>query len=285
MASSILSMTDTAATGFGRAFGSSDAVRTYASLLVPRMFAPWAELLLDRVRVDPGDRVCDVACGPGTVSRAAARRARASGSVIGCDFSEAMLEAARSAGADPDSATIEYRLSPAAPLAVDSATASVLTCQQGLQFFPEAAPALAEMHRVLERGGRIGIACWTQIESNPIYHAFERALATAFGAERAAALRKPFSGPASDQMAGLLAAAGFVDIDVTVISRDLVFEDGVDMALLALAVTPAGADLAGLDEAGRESFGAAGTRELTPLLDDDGAVRAPMQSVVAVAHR
>jgi len=278
-------VSDATPAGFGTAFASPDAVSRYASLLVPRLFAPWAELLLDNVRPAPGERVCDVACGPGTVTRAAARRVGPSGSVVGCDISEAMLDTARATPDEPGAAAIEYRLSPAAPLTLESSSVAVVTCQQGLQFFPDSAAALAEMHRVLAGGGRVGIACWRRIESNPIYHAFEQALAAVFGAEHAAGIRKPFSGPAPDDLAELLASAGFVDVDITEEARDLVFEDGIDMALGAVLATPAGADLAGLDAAGRESFHAAGVRALTPLLDSAGAVRAPMRSLIATARR
>ena len=278
-------MSDTTPASFSARFASPDAVSKYASLLVPRLFAPWAELLLDKVRVAPGERVCDVACGPGTVTRAAARRVGSSGSVVGCDLSEAMLDEARATPGEPGAAAIEYRLSPAAPLTLESSSVVVVTCQQGLQFFPDSAAALAEMNRVLVRGGRVGIACWRRIESNPIYHAFEQALATVFGAERAAAIRKPFSGPAPDDLAELLASAGFVDVAITEEVRDLVFEDGVDMALGAILATPAATDLAALDAAGRETFHAAGVRTLTPLLDSAGAVRAPMRSLIATARR
>jgi ubiquinone/menaquinone biosynthesis C-methylase UbiE len=283
--SDTLPISDSAPAGFGAAFASADAVNTYSTLLVPRMFAPWAELLLDRVRPAPGERLCDVACGPGTVTRAAARRVAPSGSVLGCDISEAMLDTARATPVEPGTAAIEYRLSPAAPLAVESSSVAVVTCQQGLQFFPEAGDALAEMHRVLVTGGRLGIACWRRIEDNPVYHAFEQALAAVFGAERAAGIRKPFSGPAPDDLSELLASAGFVDVDITEEARDLVFEDGIDMALGALLTTPAAADLGGLDAAGREAFHAAGVRALTPLLDAAGAVRAPMRSLMATARR
>ena len=50
---------------------TSDAVpRVYDELLVPRLFGPWAELLLDAVAIREGDAVLDVATGPGTVARA-----------------------------------------------------------------------------------------------------------------------------------------------------------------------------------------------------------------------
>ncbi len=51
--------------------------------LVPVVFEPWAEVLLDAVGVTAGDRVLDVASGTGVVARAAARRAGPQGRVCG----------------------------------------------------------------------------------------------------------------------------------------------------------------------------------------------------------
>jgi len=55
----------------------------YESSMVQSLFVPWAEHLIDRVGVRQGDAVLDVVCGPGTVSHITARRAGATGSVVG----------------------------------------------------------------------------------------------------------------------------------------------------------------------------------------------------------
>ncbi|HVW32086.1 MAG TPA: methyltransferase domain-containing protein, partial [Acidimicrobiia bacterium] len=80
------------------ASASQDAMTIYDEILRPRLFDPWAEVLLDAVGVGPGAAVLDVACGPGTVARRAARRAGPGGTVTGCDLSPAMLAVA---GAKP----------------------------------------------------------------------------------------------------------------------------------------------------------------------------------------
>src|SRR5437588_12741476 len=68
-----------------------DAMTAYDEILVPRLFDPWAEVLLDEVGVAPGCRVLDVACGPGTVARLAAVRVGPSGQATACDLSPARL--------------------------------------------------------------------------------------------------------------------------------------------------------------------------------------------------
>ena len=71
---------------------SKGAMSYYDDIMVPRLFDPWAHLLLDKVDPKSGQDVIDVACGPGTVTRLAARRVGLSGTVTGCDLSPAMLD-------------------------------------------------------------------------------------------------------------------------------------------------------------------------------------------------
>jgi SAM-dependent methyltransferase len=43
----------------------------------------------------------------------------------------------------------------------------VVVCRMGLMFAPEPSLALAEIHRVLRPGGRVGVLTWSAMERNP----------------------------------------------------------------------------------------------------------------------
>ncbi len=138
---------------------SGDAVaQVYEELLVPRIFVPWAKLLLTEAKLSSGETVLDVACGPGTVARMASEMVDSKGKVTAADISPPMLDIARSKPHSPNSAPIEYVESPAHPLKVDDASFDVTVCQQGLQFFPERVEALKEMARATRPGGRMAVA-------------------------------------------------------------------------------------------------------------------------------
>jgi SAM-dependent methyltransferase len=110
-------------------------------------------------------RVLDVARSTGVVSRAAAILAGTGGSVACVDLGEPTVAIARSHPAEENATPIDYAQADAAALPFDADDFDVALCQQGLQFFPERAAALAEMRRVLKPGGRVAVATWKDIRS------------------------------------------------------------------------------------------------------------------------
>ena len=70
----------------------SEVFETY---MVPAIFAPWTDALLDLTQLQANDRLLDVACGTGIVARTAYQRMGDSGRVVGLDFNAGQLEVAR----------------------------------------------------------------------------------------------------------------------------------------------------------------------------------------------
>jgi ubiquinone/menaquinone biosynthesis C-methylase UbiE len=147
----------------------------YERYLVPSIFAPWAHDLVSLARLRAGERALDVACGTGIVARIAAQTIGDGNNIVGLDLSGPMLSAARAAAAD-ENKSIEWREGSAVELPLADATFDVVFCQQGLQFFPDRAKALSEMHRVLALGGRLVLSVWRGIEKSPGFAALADAL-------------------------------------------------------------------------------------------------------------
>jgi SAM-dependent methyltransferase len=118
-----------------------------------------ATALLDAASLAPGQRVLDLASGPGLLARAAAARAGNAGLVIASDISQGQLrcrpELPRVAA---DGETLPF---------ADASFDRVL-CGLGLMFFPDEDAALGEMHRVLRPGGRIALSVWAQAAEVPL---------------------------------------------------------------------------------------------------------------------
>lgn len=109
--------------------------------------------LLDVVGARAGMRLLDVACGPGMVSAAALSRGC---SVIGLDFSSAMLAAARERYPG-----IDFREGDAEELPFAASSFEAVVCNFGLHHFPGAERAVAEAYRVLSPGGTYAFTSWS----------------------------------------------------------------------------------------------------------------------------
>lgn len=252
------------------------AVQMYEDVMVPRLFEPWANVLLDAVGLRAGEAVLDVATGPGTVARVADGRGA---TVTACDFSPAMLDMARR----KSPASITYVESPAAPLAVDDESFDVAVCQHGLQFFPDRAAALAEMRRALRAGGRLGIAVWGPFEECPVFAALGDTFGEVLGDDaRAAYAGGPWGLSDRGTMASLVGDAGFVDVEVELVRRPVAFEGGAAQLLGTAIVTSLAERVAA---AGPDVLLAVLARHLAPFTDDDGTVRGPMAAFITTAAR
>jgi SAM-dependent methyltransferase len=279
--------TDQPGGAWSAAFASAprSAMDVYAEVMVPRMFEPWAGVLLGELAVEAGEAVLDVACGPGTVTRLAAARSGPAGRVTGCDLSPAMLAIAGNRKPMPDGAPIDYVEAPADRLPVADESFDVATCQQGVQFFPDRLAALAEMRRTLRQGGRIGIAVWRRIEECPPFAVLAEAIRAVAGDELADRYTGgPWGLPRADDLRALLERAGFKDVRVADRVLPVTFEDGPEQLAATLAAAGVAAELEALSPPDKERLHAS-VAELSRPLMADGALRSQLASNLAIARR
>src|SRR5215470_2957079 len=268
-----------------KGFQFTDAVPiAYEEVLVPRLFEPWALQLLDECNLRPNAVVLDVATGPGTVARLAAKRIGSGGRVVATDISRPMLDVANSKPSSSDSAPITYIESPAAPLGVESAAFDFVVCQQGLQFFPDRLAAITEMRRALRPGGQLAIATWSRIGENPFYAALHAALRESVPGDLADRLLAPFSWPDAQDLKNTVEAAGFHEIRVRSATLPLIFEGGIAQSARALAATPLAPSLATLPAGTHHRLNTAIDAHVAPLLKD-GKVSGKMTSNIAIARK
>ncbi|HKH00584.1 MAG TPA: methyltransferase domain-containing protein [Bradyrhizobium sp.] len=195
---------------------AGNAAAIYEQALVPAVFARWAPLVVALADPRPGDRVLDVACGTGVVTRLAAQRVGRAGKVIGLDLNPGMLAFAASLTASdpPTNAPITWREASATNMPLPDAAYDIGYCQLGLQFFPDRPAAMREMYRVLVSGGRLGLMVWQGIQYSPGFGALAAALAQHISSEAAGIMRAPFALAEAEQLRELVAAGGFRDITI-----------------------------------------------------------------------
>jgi SAM-dependent methyltransferase len=266
------------------ATASTDGMEAYEEALVGPVFAPWGEYLLEALTVTSGERLVDVATGPGTVARLASARLGPAGQVLATDLSAAMLAIAEAKGTVADGSPIEYRLSPAVPLAAPSASFDVACCQHGLQFFPDRQGALAEMRRALRPGGRMGLAVWSAIENCPPFAALRDAIGEVMGLEAAERYaRGPWGLHAPRVLADMATAAGFGEVSVDELALPVRFDGGAAQLDRSLAASGLATEIGALSTDMRVALTAGVADKLRSLTDRSGAITSHLTSQIVLA--
>jgi SAM-dependent methyltransferase len=195
-----------------------------------------------------------------------------------------MLDLARARHSPGGSAPIEYLECPADSLRVSDDAFDVVSCQQGLQFFPDRPAALAEMRRALRPGGRLGVATWCVVADCPPFAALADAVGQVLGAETAKVYESgPWGFSDSDLLAQLVMDAGFTNVAVRKYQLPLVFEGGSSQLLQTLRAASVATALAELPESEFAAFAAA-VDETTRPITFDGIIRSYASSHVLTAH-
>lgn len=114
----------------------------------------WRKKLLAGLEFKPGVKALDICCGTGDLAIAMAKRLP-QGRVTGVDFNAAMLKIAkRKTKAIPNLILIN---GDAMNLPLDDESFDIVTIGFGLRNVPDADKALAEIYRVLNPGGQLGV--------------------------------------------------------------------------------------------------------------------------------
>ena len=185
------------------------AARAYEQLHVPALFQQWAPRVLDAAQIEPGQRVLDVACGTGVLSREAVARLGPKGFVAGIDPVPGML-----AVAEQLEPRVEWRQGTAESLPYADRTFDAVVSQFGMMFFRDPSKALREMLRVLALGGRLAVAVWDSLENSAAYPIEVELLQRHAGQRAADALRAPFVLGNRDLLARLFESAGMDTVDI-----------------------------------------------------------------------
>ncbi len=109
--------------------------------------ARWKRTLIARARLQPGERVLDLACGTGDLAFAAASQGTR---VVGLDLTHRMLQLAARKSAAAGLVTGDMTHLPFGPRSFE-----VVTTGYGLRNVPDLAAAIDEIARVLRPGGRL----------------------------------------------------------------------------------------------------------------------------------
>lgn len=208
-----------------------------------RFSEPLADLFVDCAPTQPGLRALDVGCGAGALTQRLVDRFGA-GHVCAVDPSASFVAATRQRFPD-----VDVRCAAAEQLPFTDATFDVVLAQLVVHFMADPVQGLREMARVARPGGTIAACVWDHAGDGGPLSSFWRAV---HEIDPGAAGEGDLPGTREGHLAELCAEARLNDIDsssLTVTVAFATFDEWWEP--FTLGVGPAGAHVAGLDDAGR----------------------------------
>jgi demethylmenaquinone methyltransferase / 2-methoxy-6-polyprenyl-1,4-benzoquinol methylase len=191
----------------------------------------WRARAADRAELSEGDGALDVCCGTGDLAIELRRRCGPSGRVVGCDFSERMLELARAKVGRLGMPDVSFELADALELPYDDGAFDAVTVGFGVRNLADIERGVAEMARVLRPQGRLVILEITQPRRPPLswFHGlwFQRIVPRlgALAGDRAAYSYLPESVkrfPPPQELAAIMDRAGLERIRWTLLAGGII---------------------------------------------------------------
>ncbi len=241
---------------------------------VDEQLAMATEALLDAAEIREGDRVLDLAAGPGGAGLAAVQRAGSTGRVVLSDVAAEMVAvAAKRVGPGAQVSTAVFDQS-----AIDfgDATFDAVINRHGLMFVEDPGQTVAEAVRVLRARGRYAVMTWDRRELNPWLGLVLDAVGAQFGVPFPPPnVRGPFSLDTPDVLTSVLQDGGLDNVTVEAMSTPMraasleEWWERVPQLAGPLALALAGMDADVRDAIGERAMQLGGESAVS---DDDGIV-------------
>jgi SAM-dependent methyltransferase len=246
---------------------------------------PVSARMIERLDLQPGQTVLELAAGPGDTGFLAAELVRPGGRLICSDGTEAMLEVARARATELGIDNVSFQRLQLEWIDLPTASVDAVLCRWGVMLALDPGAALQEMRRVLQPGGRVALAVWAARERNPW-----ATLGTDVLVERKLAERPDPDAPgmfalaAPERLGELLHGAGFCEVAVEEVAFERVHSSPEVFLEESLDMSPSlGPLLAKLSEGDRGEVRAALLHAASAFADPSGTVRLPAVSLVASA--
>jgi ubiquinone/menaquinone biosynthesis C-methylase UbiE len=174
------------------------------------------EKLLELSAPKPGERVLELACGPGGLGLAAAELVAPNGEVVLSDVAAEMTAIAAARAEALGRSNVSTRELDIEQIEEPDGSYDVVLCREGLMFATDPDQAAREIRRVLRPGGRVALAVWGPRERNPWLGVVFDAVSAQIGAPvPPPGIPGPFALEDSERLARLLSDAKLEDVAVS----------------------------------------------------------------------
>ncbi|MDE3134146.1 MAG: methyltransferase domain-containing protein [Acidobacteriota bacterium] len=246
---------------------------------------PVSDWMIAHARVAPGERVLELAAGPGDTGFMAARQIEPGGTLICSDATAGMLELARERADEQGVHNVEFRQLQLEWIDLPTAEVDVVLCRWAIMLIVDPAAALRECRRVLKPGGRLAVAVWDAPDANPWTAVIQRAL-VGLGHVEPTPAGSPGMFALSDRgrLRDLLQHAGFFDIEIEAVPILRHYTGVLDLLGETLDLSRQLARVWGdLSKDERTRLRERISAEASEYHDANGAMALPGSSLVAVA--
>ena len=131
---------------------------------------------IELLNLNAGQRVLDVCCGSGASAIPAAQAVGPTGTVVGVDLAENLLELARTKARKHSLTNVQFESGDMTALRFEDTSFDAVVCVFGIFFVPEMEAALRELTRVLRPSGRMAITTWGPRLFEPVNTVFWNAV-------------------------------------------------------------------------------------------------------------
>lgn len=207
---------------------------------------------IEFVDPQPGMRVLDLACGPGTLSRRLALAVSPGGEMIGVDLAPGMIELARTAGI-PNS---RFEVMDIEQLSFEDESFDAAICGHGLQFVPQLPVALHEARRVLRPRARFAASVPVERMAASVWATVDAVVDRWLGPAQRAVDQKPTRDAIAVpiRFAQVALDAGFQSADVEVVEETVTWGSAEQMVSLFTSWWDCAARMEGVDADRRQRF-------------------------------
>jgi SAM-dependent methyltransferase len=264
---------ETAAAPWGRL---ADRVREWGM--------PVARAMIDAVQLHSGDRVLELAAGPGDIGLMAAELVRPA-TVISSDGAEAMVDVARARARALGIDNVEFRQLELEWIDLETATIDALLCRWGIMLIVDPEAAAREMRRVLAPGGRAALAVWDEPDRNP-WTTVPNSVMAELGHVPPPDPEAPgmFRLAGEGRLAELLQDAGFTDVAVSSVALERRYVTVDEFVGETFELSPVASSVyAGLGPEQQAEVTARIAIGVQPFTAADGSLSLPGSSLVARA--
>ncbi len=265
---------DRASEGWGK---RADEIRQFGM--------PVSAWMIEHAALQPGQRVLELAAGPGDTGFLAAELIKPGGTLVCSDASEGMLGVARARAAEQGIDNVEFAQLELEWIDLSAASVDTILCRWGIMLTVDPSAAVREMRRVLKPGGTVAVAVWDEAVKNPWATIPGRAMIK-LGHAQPPDPNAPgmFALAPADRLQRLLEDAGFVE--VTVDSAEVSRQEADIDAFIAESLDCSGifaAEFRALSEAEQGAVRAEIAELAAPYTGADGTLSFPGASLVAAA--